>query len=167
MLILSQKNTTPIIAAIDTIQIKKGNNALPTSTIFINIKLNNSIINDIEKLNINKPVSMIVSGSVISLILSDKYRREKNNNNITGKHQVNVKRLSFLLSIPKLAMSLKLNNVNIHKIKNIPIEYPATKPPDVNSIINDISITIYIINRVIDDINSDDPAIVVLYIILL
>jgi hypothetical protein len=64
-------------------------------------------------------------------------------------------------------MFLKLHNVNIHKIKNIPIEYPATKPPDVNNIINDISITIYIINRVIDDINSDDPAIVVLYIILL
>jgi hypothetical protein len=152
---------------IDTIPIKKGNNTLPTSTIFINTKLNKSIIIDTEKLNNNNPVNIIVSGSVISLILSDKYCREKNNNNITGKHQVNVKRLSSLLSIPKLAMFLKLHNVIIHKIKNIPIEYPATNPPDVNNIINDISITIYIINRVIDDINSDDPAIVVLYIILL
>jgi hypothetical protein len=86
---------------------------------------------------------------------------------MTGKHQVNVKILLSLLSIPKFPIFFKLNNVNIHKIKNIPIEYPATKPPDVNNIINDISITIYIINRVIDDINSDDPAIVVLYIILL
>ena len=64
-------------------------------------------------------------------------------------------------------MFLKLHNVSIHKIRKMPIEYPATKPPDVNNIINDTSITIYIINRVIDDINSDDPAIVVLYIILL
>ena len=147
--------------------IDKKINHLNLLLIFINIKLNNSIIIEIEKLNNNKPVHIIVSGSVISLILSDKYFLEKNNNNITGKHQVNVKRLSLSLSIPKLAMFLKLNNVNIHKIKNIPIEYPATKPPDVNNIINDISITIYIINRVIDDINSDDPAIVVLYIILL
>jgi hypothetical protein len=95
------------------------------------------------------------------------YCLEKNNNNIIGKHQVNVKISSSLLSIPKFAMSLKLHNVSIHKIRKMPIEYPATNPPDVNNITNDTIITIYIINRVTDDINSDDPAIVVLYIILL
>jgi hypothetical protein len=95
------------------------------------------------------------------------YCLEKNNNNIMGKPQVNVKILSSLLSISKFPMFLKLHKVNIDKIKKIPIEYPATNPPDVNNIINDTSITIYIINRVTDDINSDEPAIVVLYIILL
>ena len=68
MLILSQKNTTPIIAAIETIPIKKGSNALPTSTIFINIKLNKSIINEIEKLNNNKLIIRLQPEERIELI---------------------------------------------------------------------------------------------------
>ena len=142
VLILFQKNTTPIIIIIDTMPIKKGNKVLPTFTISVNIELNNSIIIVIEKLNSNKPVNIRVSGSVMSLTFSDKYCREKNNNNITGKHHVNVRILLFLLSLPKCPISLKLHNVSIHKIKKIPIEYPAITPPDVNNIINDISITI-------------------------
>ena len=121
VLILSQKNTTLIISVIIINPIKIGNNAFPSSTIFIKIKLNPLTILEAEKFISNKDTNITDKGSVTFLMLSGKYCLERTNTNITGKHQTNVNIL-ISLKIPKFPIFFKLQIVSIDKSRNRPIE---------------------------------------------